>query len=111
MARLQIFGGDGIMFHQLPDLVNRYMMPPEPIVIHYSINPAQVPPERPSAWDIEVKMEDTSLKNRIMVTVQSSKDSMSDLTKLDDEVTSTSLGSILSLMTLITDRPAGAIAT
>lgn len=74
------------MFHQLPELVNRYLMPPDPVVIHYSINPAQVPPERPSAWDIEVKMEDTSLKNRIMVTVQSSKDSMADLTKLDDEV-------------------------
>ncbi|KAG1853157.1 SWI/SNF complex 60 kDa subunit [Suillus subalutaceus] len=81
-----IFGGDGIMFHQLPELVNRYLMPPDPVVVHYSINPAQVPPERPSAWDIEVKMEDTSLKNRIMVTVQSSKDSMSDLTKLDDEI-------------------------
>ncbi|KAG2137476.1 BAR-domain-containing protein [Suillus clintonianus] len=81
-----IFGGEGIMFHQLPELVNRYLMPPDPVVIHYSFNPAQVPPERPSAWDIEVKMEDTSLKNRIMVTVQSSKDSMSDLTKLDDEI-------------------------
>lgn len=81
-----IFGGEGIMFHQLPELVNRYLMPPDPVVIHYSINPAQVPPERPSAWDIELKMEDTSLKNRIMVTVQSSKDSMADLTKLDDEI-------------------------
>ncbi|KAG2133791.1 SWI/SNF complex 60 kDa subunit [Suillus bovinus] len=81
-----IFGGEGIMFHQLPELVNRYLMPPDPVVIYYSINPAHVPPERPSAWDIEVKMEDTSLKNRIMVTVQSSKDSMSDLAKLDDEI-------------------------
>jgi len=74
------------MFHQLPELVNRYLMPPDPVIIHYSINPAQPPPERPSAWDIEVKMEDANLKNRIMVTVQSSKDSMSDLNKLDDEV-------------------------
>jgi len=86
------------MFHQLPELVNRYLAPPDPVVIHYYINPAQVPPERPSAWDIEVKMEDMTLKNRIMVTVQSSKDSMSDLSKLDDEVTSTSFRLIIFSM-------------
>jgi hypothetical protein len=36
--------------------------------------------------DIEVKTEHTNLTNRTMVTVQSTKDSMSDLSKLDDEV-------------------------
>ncbi|KAG1726980.1 uncharacterized protein EDB91DRAFT_1316423 [Suillus paluster] len=61
-----ICGGEGIMFHQLPELI---------------------PPERPSAWDIEIKMEDTNLKNPIMVTMQSSKAySISDLTKSDDKI-------------------------
>ncbi|KAG1736394.1 uncharacterized protein EDB91DRAFT_1142248, partial [Suillus paluster] len=82
-----ICGGEGIMFHQQPEPVNRYLMPPGPVIIHYSINPARIPPEHHSAWDIEIKMEDTNLKNPIMVMMQSSKDSMSDLTKLDDEIT------------------------
>jgi SWI/SNF-related matrix-associated actin-dependent regulator of chromatin subfamily D len=58
-------------------------MPPDPVVIRCSINPAQ---ERPCAWDIEVKMEHTNLTNRTMVTVQSTEHSMSDLSKLDNEV-------------------------
>lgn len=61
-------------------------MPPDPIVLYYTFNPAAPPPERPSAWDIEVKMEDTTVKNRMTAIVQSSKESAQDLSKLDDEV-------------------------
>ncbi|KAH7906936.1 BAR-domain-containing protein [Hygrophoropsis aurantiaca] len=81
-----IFGGDGIAFQQLPELVNRYLMPPDPIVLHYSINPGVAPPERPMAWDIEVKMEDTSLKSRMAAVIHTSKESAQDLAKLDDEI-------------------------
>lgn len=61
-------------------------MPPDPIILYYTFNPGVAPPERPSAWDIEVKMEDTTVKNRMAVIVQSSKESTQDLSKLDDEV-------------------------
>ncbi|KAH7924416.1 SWI/SNF complex 60 kDa subunit [Leucogyrophana mollusca] len=81
-----IFGGDGITFQQLPELVNRYLGPPDPIVLHYTVNPGVTPPERPAAWDIEVKMEDTSLKSRMAATVHTSKESAQDLGKLDDEI-------------------------
>lgn len=63
-------------------------MPPDPVILYYTFNPAVPPPERPSAWDIEVKMEDTAVKNRMAVIVQSSKESTQDLSKLDDEVES-----------------------
>lgn len=61
-------------------------MPPDPIMLYYTFNPGVPPAERPSAWDIEVKMEDTATKNRMAVIVQSSKESAQDLGKLDDEV-------------------------
>ena len=61
-------------------------MPPDPVIIHYTLDPTIPPPERPSAWDIELKTEDTNLKNRMAVSVQVSKESMQDLTKLDDEI-------------------------
>jgi len=61
-------------------------MPPDPIILYYTFNPGAPPPDRPSAWDIEVKMEDTVVKNRMAVIVQSSKESTQDLSKLDDEV-------------------------
>jgi len=82
----QIFGGESIVFQQLPELVNRYLMPPDPIILHYILNPGVPPPERSSAWDIDIKMEDTSLKSRMAVIVQSSKESTQDLGKLDDEI-------------------------
>ncbi|KAI6030177.1 hypothetical protein EDC04DRAFT_2572396 [Pisolithus marmoratus] len=81
-----IFGSDTVLFQQLTELVNRYLIPPDPVILHYTINPMVPPPERPQAWDIEVKMEDTSLKNRMAVTVQATKDSMQDLSKLDNEI-------------------------
>ncbi|KAI6007053.1 SWI/SNF complex 60 kDa subunit [Pisolithus albus] len=81
-----IFGAETVVFQQLPELINRYLMPADPVILHYTINPMVPPPERPQAWDIEVKMEDTNLKNRMATTVQATKDSTQDISKLDDEI-------------------------
>jgi SWI/SNF-related matrix-associated actin-dependent regulator of chromatin subfamily D len=66
--------------------VNRFLLAPDPIVLNYQINPALPPPEHPSAWDVEVKIEDTSLKGRMSAMVNMSKESAQDLVKLDEEV-------------------------
>ncbi|KAH9980570.1 SWI/SNF complex subunit [Russula compacta] len=82
-----IFGADVIPFNFLPDLVNRYLAPPNPVVIHYTVNPSAPPPERPSAWDIELKLEDVALKSKMQaVTLNASRDTLRELTKLDDEI-------------------------
>lgn len=62
------------------------MAAPDPIVLHYNLNPAVPPPERPTAWDVELKVEDLALKNRMAVTVNTSKESAQALLKLDEEV-------------------------
>ena len=83
---MQIFGGDRT-FNQLPELANHYLAPTNPVVIHYTINPSVPPPERPSAWDIELKLEDVALKSKMQaVTLNASRDTLRELTKLDDEV-------------------------
>lgn len=66
--------------------MNRHLTNPEPVVLHYTLNPSVPPPEKPSAWDVEIKMEDSTLKNRMTTVVQASKDSMATLMKLDEEV-------------------------
>ncbi|TFK27307.1 SWI/SNF complex 60 kDa subunit [Coprinopsis marcescibilis] len=82
-----IFGGaEGIPFQKLPELVNRYLSAPDPIVLWYTLNPTIPPPDRPQAWDVEVKMEDTMLKNRMAAMIQSTKESALALSKLDDEI-------------------------
>lgn len=66
--------------------MNRFLTVPDPIIIHHSVDPAQVPPEHPSAWDVEIKTEDTMLKTRMSAMVHMSKESAQDLAKLDEEV-------------------------
>ncbi|KZT05056.1 SWI/SNF complex 60 kDa subunit [Laetiporus sulphureus 93-53] len=86
-ARLRpIFGGDAAYFHQLPEMINRFLLAPDPIVLHYTINPASPAPEKPSAWDVELKLDDSALKTRMAYVVQMATESMRDLAKLDDEI-------------------------
>ena len=63
--------------------MNRFLLPPEPIILHYTLNPAIPPPEKPAAWDVEVKLDDSSLKARMQHVVMSmASDSAKELTKL-----------------------------
>jgi len=86
LGHMQIFGQDAIGFQKLPDLVNRFLTAPDPVVLHYIINPGTPPPERPQAYDVEVKTEDSALKQKMSVTITASKESGQTLLKLDEEV-------------------------
>ncbi|TBU28428.1 SWI/SNF complex 60 kDa subunit [Dichomitus squalens] len=74
-------------FSALPEIVNRYLAPPEPIILHYTLNPTVAPPEKAAAWDVEVKVDDSNLKGRMQhVVVSMAQDSAKELTKLDEEI-------------------------
>jgi SWI/SNF-related matrix-associated actin-dependent regulator of chromatin subfamily D len=61
----------------------------DPIVLHYTIDPTQPPPEKPVAYDVEIRVEDTSLKSRMShVVMNMAPESAKELSKLDDEVRS-----------------------
>ena len=83
----QLFGAETVYFTQLPEIVNRFLMPPDPIVLHYVINPTAAPPERPTPWDVEVKLEDLALKHRMKsVTLDANQATLKTLGDIDDEV-------------------------
>ena len=87
MPIAQLLGVESLHFNQLPEIVNRFLIPPDPIVLHYMINPATAPPERPTAWDVEVKLEDLSLKHRMKgVTLDANQTTLKTLGDIDDEV-------------------------
>ncbi|KAJ3486052.1 hypothetical protein NLI96_g4515 [Meripilus lineatus] len=82
-----IFGQDSISFQQIPERINRYFMPAEPIVLHYTLNPSVPPPEKASAWDVEVRTDDLGLKTRMNhVLVGVAQDTAKELLKIDDEI-------------------------
>lgn len=74
------------MFQHIPELVNRFLMPPDPIILHYTVNPSGPAPDRPSAWDVEVKTDDGALKTRMTAVLNANKESMQELLKIDDQV-------------------------
>ena len=87
MTFAQLLGAETVYFPQLPEIVNRFLIPPDPIVLHYMINPATTPPERPTAWDVEVKLEDLALKHRMKsVTLDANQATLKTLGDIDDEV-------------------------
>ena len=80
-------GAETVYFTQLPEIVTRLLVTPDPIVLHYVINPATAPPERPTAWDVEIKLEDLSLKHRMKnVTLDANQATLKTLGDIDDEV-------------------------
>ncbi|KAF8654747.1 hypothetical protein AX16_003402 [Volvariella volvacea WC 439] len=81
-----IFGTESIPFQAIPEAVNKFLGPPDPVQLHYTINPSVPPLERPSAWDVDVKMEDSALKAKMNVLLQSTKESTQTLAKLDEEI-------------------------
>lgn len=83
----QLFRLDQLSFQQIPELVNHFLQPPDPIVLHYTIKPNEPPPASPQAWDVEVKTEDTSLKSRMnQVILNMNTESARELAKYDEEV-------------------------
>ncbi|CAL1697797.1 unnamed protein product [Somion occarium] len=82
-----IFGQDSIPFTLLPERLMRQLQPPDPIILHYTLNPAQPPPEKPQAYDIEVKIDDAAMRARMNhVTVAVAQESAKELNRMDDEI-------------------------
>lgn len=67
-------------------------MPADPVILHYHIDPSQPPPERPQAWDVEVKMEDLALKAKMTsVTVGAQREGVREIMQIDEKVSHASI--------------------
>ena len=89
LGAAQISNVESVPFAALPELVNRFLMPSDPVVIHYTVNPSMPPPERAMAWDVEVKMEDVAMKAKMTgVMLGMTREASREILKLDDEVCS-----------------------
>lgn len=83
----QIFGSEAIQFQLIPERVNRFLARPDPIVLHYTLDPNLPPPEKPVAYDVEVRVEDASLKSKMThVILNMAPETAKELSKLDEEV-------------------------
>lgn len=71
----------------IPDRINRHLLPPDPIILYYTLNPSHAPPEKPQAYDVEVKVDDVAMRARMNHAVVSvAQDTAKELARMDDEV-------------------------
>lgn len=78
---------DTMLFSSLPEIVSRCLGRADPIKLHYTLDPSVPPSDKPQAWDIQLKVDDQSLKAKMAaVTVNPSSQATAELSKLDDEV-------------------------
>lgn len=85
-----IFGADTVQFHDLNQLINRFLMPPPPITLNYTISVQPASASGMQAYDIELETEDVALKARQNAVVLSlTADSAKALAALDDEIAGT----------------------
>ncbi|KAI0342317.1 hypothetical protein BDW22DRAFT_1395179 [Trametopsis cervina] len=83
----KIFQVEHFSFQGIPDRVNHFLTRADPIVLHYTLDPSQPPPEKAAAFDVEVRVEDTSLKSRMShVVMNMAPEAAKEITKLDDEI-------------------------
>ncbi|THH03849.1 hypothetical protein EW145_g5959 [Phellinidium pouzarii] len=82
----QLSHTETLSFQQIPEFVNLCLLPPDPVLLHYHIKPNEPSPASPQTWDIEIKMEDTSLKSRMnQVILNISSETARDISKYDEE--------------------------
>ncbi|KAG8871976.1 SWI/SNF complex component snf12 [Tulasnella sp. 331] len=85
-----IFNLVEINFSALPELVNRYLSPPDPIALQHVIHVEQsATSPNMQAFDVDVDMDDTTLKQKMNQTLLSyGAEAQATLTALDEEASS-----------------------
>lgn len=79
-------GAEGVQFHQIPELVTRYLAHPDPIVIPYEIDVSKEATFHPQCFDIPLEIEDP-LKSKMATIVQNFEGGVgNEITKLEDKV-------------------------
>jgi len=83
----QIFNIPEINFASLPELVNRYLAPPDPVILEHVIHVEQAAGPAIQAFDKDVDMDDLTIKQKMNQTLLSyAAEAHSALTAFDDEI-------------------------
>ncbi|KAL7408971.1 hypothetical protein BDY24DRAFT_404835 [Mrakia frigida] len=82
----RIFGHDSLPIHYLPEVINRWIALPDPVVIRYTIRTDVERHVHPKVYDFEVEMDDP-YKSRINTALQAfSEEGGKEIVGLDEEI-------------------------
>lgn len=87
-----LFGTDSVLFHHIAELINRFLLPPDPIVLHHIIRTNEIEDEdgrtsRMQAFDIDIDIDDHGLKSKMnSVLISLTPEANKNIAALDDEI-------------------------
>ncbi|KAL7747081.1 SWI/SNF and RSC complex subunit Ssr3 [Sorochytrium milnesiophthora] len=81
----RVFGTDRVLFPQVPDLIARWLQPPDPVVINYKV---QVDQDASASYDVDVEVDDASMTQRLQACIGNA-DLHKEIAELDDKITAT----------------------
>lgn len=85
-ALRSIFRTERIAFHHIPEVVNRHLHPPNPVVLEYWVRTDKEEYKHPTAFDIEVDVEDQGLRKVQDDVLQGFETRGREIAELDDRI-------------------------
>lgn len=79
-----LFGSSQVQFSDLPDLINRHLSQPDPIVLEYKIRVDKQFNQGPTAYDMDVELD--SILRQKMLNIVSSSQPQKEVMALDDKI-------------------------
>ncbi|KNE54853.1 hypothetical protein AMAG_00802 [Allomyces macrogynus ATCC 38327] len=81
----QIFGSNQVLFPQIPDLITRCLLPPDPIVINYVVKVDQDFTASQYAYDVQVDIDDLATRTKLQ-SILAATDATREIADLDDQI-------------------------
>ncbi|KAL4399216.1 SWI/SNF and RSC complex subunit Ssr3 [Malassezia pachydermatis] len=89
-----LFRTPTINFHHIPEVLHRFLHPPQPIVLEYYIRTDKAEHRHPTAYDIELDMDDWALRTRqhnVLSRFDANSSLSNEIAALDDQIAQAAL--------------------
>lgn len=84
---MPVMGFQEVAFANLPEVINQFLLPADPITLYHTISVEQPSVSNMQAFDIDIDLDDVSLKQKISQTLlMYSNEAQTSISALDDEV-------------------------
>ncbi|WFD03542.1 non-specific serine/threonine protein kinase [Malassezia obtusa] len=89
-----LFRTPTINFHHIPEVLHRFLHPPQPIVLEYYVHTDKAEHKHPYAFDVELEMDDWAVRTRqhnVLARFDANSTTSSEIAALDEQIAQTAL--------------------
>ena len=89
-----LFRTPTINFHHIPEVLHRFLHPPQPIVLEYYVHTDKAEHRHPTAFDIELEMDDWAVRTRqhnVLARFDANSSTSNEIAALDEQIAQAAL--------------------